>query len=98
MLLKSIRSSSGVGWLQSCGEFETSSGNIKHFAEGRKSQDNAVPFSVLVHFEKTPKALANFSPGLERSDNPGITKTSCKTLKGFVAVYEPFQGYSKCEI
>ena len=22
---------------------------------------------------KTPKALANFSPGLERSDNPGLT-------------------------
>jgi len=22
-------------------------------------------------FENTPKALANFSPGLERSDNPG---------------------------
>ncbi|HXC71447.1 MAG TPA: hypothetical protein VN644_15805 [Pyrinomonadaceae bacterium] len=22
----------------------------------------------------TPKAFANFSPGLERSDNPGITK------------------------
>gem|GEM_PF-2929493 len=23
---------------------------------------------------KTPKALANFSPGLERSDNPGIDR------------------------
>ena len=28
----------------------------------------------MVHFEVTPKALANFSPGLERSENPG-TKT-----------------------
>jgi hypothetical protein len=26
--------------------------------------------SVLVHFENTPKAFANFSPGFERSENP----------------------------
>jgi hypothetical protein len=26
---------------------------------------------VVVQFEKTPKALANFSPGFERSENPG---------------------------
>src|ERR1043165_905439 len=33
----------------------------------------------------TLKALANFSPGLARSDNPGITKSKdVKTLKGFV--------------
>jgi len=25
-----------------------------------------------MQFEITPKALANFSPGLERSENPGI--------------------------
>ena len=25
-----------------------------------------------MHFEHTPKALANFSPRLERSDNPGF--------------------------
>jgi hypothetical protein len=24
----------------------------------------------------TPKAFANFSPGLERSDNPGLTKNN----------------------
>ena len=29
--------------------------------------------------QKTPKALANLSPGLERSDNPGVTKI--KSLK-----------------
>jgi len=29
--------------------------------------------SVLVQFENTPKALASPSPGLERSDNPGIS-------------------------
>ena len=34
---------------------------------------------------RTPKALANFSPGLERSDNPGLTIDSQLTLKGFVA-------------
>jgi len=32
----------------------------------------------------TPKAFANSSPGLERIDNPGITKEKCaQTLKGF---------------
>jgi hypothetical protein len=36
--------------------------------------------------QKTPKALANLSPGLERSDNPGVTKNQKpKTLKGFAA-------------
>jgi len=28
----------------------------------------------LTPIELTPKALANFSPGLERSDNPGNQK------------------------
>jgi len=33
---------------------------------------------------KTPKALANASPGLERSDNPGECKQQKdRTLKGF---------------
>jgi hypothetical protein len=27
-------------------------------------------------FENTPKAFTNFSPGLERSDNPGYTITN----------------------
>jgi hypothetical protein len=32
----------------------------------------------------TPKACANFSPGLERSNNPGNSnKTRIKTLKAF---------------
>jgi len=32
----------------------------------------------------TPKAFANFSPGLKRSDNPGIAnKKQIQTLKGF---------------
>jgi hypothetical protein len=35
--------------------------NLNDYAEG------------LANFESiTPKAFANFSPGLERSDNPGI--------------------------
>ena len=41
------------------------------------------PFSllVLVQFLKTPKALANFSLGLERSDNPRkIVHHSLETL------------------
>jgi len=38
--------------------------------------------SVLPQFELTPKALANFSPGLERSDNPGaVTSKTESTLK-----------------
>ena len=31
--------------------------------------------SVLVQFDNTPKALASPSPGLERSDTPGISFT-----------------------
>jgi hypothetical protein len=35
---------------------------------------------------KTPKALANSSPGLERSDNPGESNLkSDSTLKGFLS-------------
>jgi hypothetical protein len=32
----------------------------------------------------TPKAFANFSPGLERSENPGSVIDIQLTLKGFV--------------
>jgi hypothetical protein len=40
---------------------------------------------------KTPKALANSSPGLERSDNPGESNLkSDSTLKGFL-VANPFR-------
>jgi len=36
-------------------------------------------------FTLTPKVLANLSPGLERSDNPGIgNKYFLLTLKGFL--------------
>jgi hypothetical protein len=43
-------------------------------------------------FELTPKALANFSPWLERRDNHGITiHKDDGTLKGFGSG-EPFQG------
>ena len=39
----------------------------------RRANDNVTTRAVLMQFEKTtPKAFANFSPGLERSDNPGI--------------------------
>jgi hypothetical protein len=45
--------------------------------------------SVVGQFEfgtNTPKALANFSPGLERSDNPGLAILKFLiTLKGFAA-------------
>jgi hypothetical protein len=37
-------------------------------------------------FGITPKALANFSPVLERSDNPGYANNeNYQTLKGFAA-------------
>jgi len=35
--------------------------------------------------------LANFSPGLEQSDNPGTEHKKGETLKGFLA-RQPFQG------
>jgi hypothetical protein len=40
----------------------------------------------------TPKAFANFSPGLERSDNPGLTKNNLiEPCKGSTTA-KPFQG------
>jgi hypothetical protein len=46
-----------------------------------------VETSVLIPRQTTtPKALANFSPGLERSDNPGVGPLMyIPTLKGFAA-------------
>jgi len=50
---------------------------------------------VLVQFQ-TPKALANFSPGLERSDNPGGYQWRIDgTLKGLGIWRTPFR--VKCE-
>ena len=58
----------------------------------------------LVHFENTPKAFANFSPGLERSDNPGgyvynarpTLKgfANCRTLSGFHCLFVAIPGFS----
>jgi hypothetical protein len=43
----------------------------------------------------TPKAFANFSPVLERSDNPGIrTLSRHRTLKGF-ANRQALSGFSR---
>jgi hypothetical protein len=46
----------------------------------------AVVFKKAYWFSlNTPKALANFSPGLEQSDNPGTEhKRRTETLKGFL--------------
>jgi len=41
---------------------------------------------VVHQFETTPKAFANLSPGLERSDNPGRDTST---------VIEPFQSLSE---
>jgi len=42
---------------------------------------------VLLHFEDTPKALANFSPGFERSETPGsLMQPIFQTLKGFDSI------------
>ena len=44
----------------------------------------------------TPKAFANSSPGLERSNNPGCTsKKRAFTLKGFAADQNPFRVVTK---
>ena len=40
----------------------------------------------------TPKAFANFSPGLERSENPGYTNKKCMNPEKGSALGEPFQG------
>jgi len=49
---------------------------------------------VLVHFENTPKAFANFSPGFERSENPGFSNIKVlRTLKGS-SVAERFQRFN----
>jgi hypothetical protein len=51
----------------------------------------------------TPKALANFSLGLERSDNPRITLKKCiypervssqRTLSGFMKMFDGYPGFS----
>jgi len=42
-----------------------------------------MPDRMVFSLKNTPKALANFSPRLERSDNPGNKyKNSVQTLKG----------------
>jgi len=47
-------------------------------------QFELTPSLAMPQFELTPKALANFSPGLERSDNPGnANQQKDRTLKGF---------------
>ena len=47
----------------------------------------------MMQFELTPKALANFTPGLGRSNNPGIgSKKIVSTLKGLtVHIPNPFR-------
>ena len=35
------------------------------------------PTPLVMPFELTPKAFANLSPWLERSDNPGIANPNC---------------------
>ena len=51
-------------------------------------------FWVVHQFEITPKALANSSPGLERSDNPGfVFPYELKPCKGSPTA-EPFSGFS----
>jgi len=45
-------------------------------------------------FKITPKAFANLSLGLERSDNPRITTSENRTtLKGVRQLPKPFAGF-----
>jgi hypothetical protein len=47
---------------------------------------------VLVQFENTPKAFANFSPGFEEREPWGYEIPKCdETLKGFVLKANPFR-------
>jgi len=61
--------------------------------DSREDDDKRWEQRASTHRQTTPKAFANFSPGLERSDNPGfqIIKES-KTLKAFAPDQTPFQG------
>jgi hypothetical protein len=44
----------------------------------------------------TPKALANFSPGFERRENPGTRYINGReTLKAFANLPNPFRVYSQ---
>ena len=45
----------------------------------------------MPQFELTPKALANLSPGLERSDNPGAIIYRLVTLKRVRQLPNPFR-------
>jgi hypothetical protein len=48
---------------------------------------------VVTRFELTPQAFANFSPGFERSENPGSGLKILLTLKGF-ARRETLSGFN----
>ena len=52
-----------------------------------------MPDRIGFSLKNTPKALANFSPGFERSDNPGNKyKNSVPTLKGLgMCAINPFR-------
>jgi hypothetical protein len=52
-------------------------------AEGDREWGPVTPKAIANGGSVTPKAFANLSPGLERSDNPGISNNKDKTLKGF---------------
>ena len=55
---------------------------------------NRPPPCIVVQFE-TPQALANLSPGLERSENPGSSNCNYWNPKKGSAVGEPFPGSIK---
>jgi hypothetical protein len=46
---------------------------------------------IMAQFEDTPKALANFSPGLERSDNPGCIDKKQENPERVCCLPNPFR-------
>jgi hypothetical protein len=46
---------------------------------------------VVPQFELTPKALANFSPGFERSENPGLTIKKSRNPERVRLLANPFR-------
>jgi hypothetical protein len=49
------------------------------------------PFKVRCGLKNTPKAFANSSPGLERSDNPGIANKTRKNPERVRQLPNPFR-------
>jgi len=70
-----------------CPRFRDDRAAPQYYTRHFKKQE----LSVLPQFELTPKALANFSPGLERSDNPGAVSLARGNPERVCELPNPFR-------